>query len=53
MFLFGKEYSEKDDLIWKIKNDKIIFINNREYFGEISIQELILDRILIENNKGR
>jgi hypothetical protein len=52
MKLFSKEYNLSDDMIWEIVGNKVIFTNNGEFFAEILIQELIMDRVLAENNKG-
>ena len=50
MKLLGKEYSEKDDVIWKLEKDKIIWYKNGKHFVETSLINVVLT-FVIENNR--
>ena len=50
--LLGKQYSDEDDIIWKLEKNKIIFYKNESFLAEISLGDLVLKFVVSEMERS-
>jgi hypothetical protein len=46
--LLNKEYSVKDDIIWKLEGKEIVFYNEGRLFAKTSLENIVLNFVVSE-----